>query len=147
MSRMDEMISWRYFQNYVPMTTAFLQGSGWLGSTLGTTQIFTCTNSHWNHGASFDNIIKTSSCHLGVWCLLTYGASIYFCIISKSFWLLQIWRIWSHLRPCGQDFSSSDTEEVEEPTTSSSSLRRDGYFLRHSDLNISVPADQDFVPL
>lgn len=42
--------------------------------------------------------------------------------------------------------SASDPEEVEEPTTSSS-LRRDGYSLRHSDLNISVPVDQDFVLL
>lgn len=118
----------------------------WLGSTLCTTQICTCSNSHWSHGTLSGNIIKASSCHLGVWWMSMYGASIYFFIISESFWLLQIWRIWSHLRPCGKDFSSSDPEEVGEPTYIFLSWEGSS-FLRHSGLNISVPLDQDFVPL
>lgn len=147
LKRMNETISWSFFQNYMPMTTPFLQAREWLGFTLCTTQTFTCTNSHENHGTFFVNVIKISSCHLGVWWKPNvWGQYIYFCIISESFWLLQIQRIWSCLRPCGQDLSSSDPEETGEPTTSSS-LRREVYSPRHSGLNISVPIDQHFVPL
>lgn len=42
---------------------------------------------------------------------------------------------------------TSDPDEVGEPTASSSSLRRQVFFFKHSDLKVYVPVDQVFVPL